>query len=137
MKNKRIGTLKLYVTMNKNNNANCEYYYYNDIDYKKGNTKAIGFGYDKQSSALSNAINKFSDKFILKKCLKWESDTSASCIDKNTNRSYYGVYKDKTISYGIGCKAVVNCLDCFTNVKVKYQDEYKNFYILVLEIKEG
>lgn len=134
---KRKGYLKLnYYTKGRNNNWYCDYYYYNGETYEQGTTKATGYGYDKQSTAISNAINKIKDKYIMKKCYKWEHETSARAIHRKTGREIYGIYKDKSISYGIGKNCVINCLQCFKNVKVLIDEEMENNGIIKLEITE-
>lgn len=128
--------LKLnYYTKGSNNNWYCDYYYYNGETYEQGTTKATGYGYDKQSTAISNALNKFKNKFTFKKGIKWESETSSHAITKN-NGTIYGIYKDKTISYGIGLNSVINCLNAFSNVKVLINEEMQKGGIIKIEIVE-
>lgn len=94
-----------YYCKGKNNTWYCEYKGYINNEYISGITKATGYGYDKESSCLSNAINKFKNCWIRynKKAKKYSS---------------YGLYEDNTISYGIGYEAVRECLKCFKNVKI-------------------
>lgn len=40
-------------------------------------------------------------------------------IETKQGKRIYGIYKDKTISYGIGLSSVLNCLNAFSNVKIK------------------
>lgn len=130
------GYLKInYYTKGNNNNWYADYYYYNGETYEQGTTKATGYGYDKQSTAISNAINKFKDKYKVKKGIKWENETTARATKKDGS-SWYGIYKDKSISYGIGLNAVVNCLDVFSNVKILVNEEMQKGGILKLEIIE-
>lgn len=137
MKNEqKKGYLKLsYYTKGRNNNWYCDYYYYNGETFEQGTTKATGYGYDKQSTAISNAINKFKQLYKVKKGVKWENETSARA--KTKNGDIYGIYKDKSISYGIGINCVLNCLDVFKNVKILVNEEINNNGIIKLEIKEG
>ena len=83
----------------------CEYVGSVNDEYIKGKTKAGGYGYDKEASCLSNAINKFKNYWIRynKRAKKYSS---------------YGLYSDNTIGCGIGYSAVRNCLECFKNVKI-------------------
>lgn len=94
-----------YYCKGKNNTWYCEYKGYINNEYISGITKAGGFGYDKESTCLSNAINKFKQYWIRynKKAKKYSS---------------YGLYNDNTISYGIGYESVRACLKCFKNVKI-------------------
>lgn len=87
------------------NNWYCDAYYFDGEDFANFTTKATGYGYDKQSTACSNAINVF------KNCFKRYGKTA-----KKYKR--YGLYDDNVISYGIGLKAVINCVECFKNVKI-------------------
>ena len=137
MKNEKIkGYLKLnYYTKGNNNNWYCDFYYYNGETYEQGTTKATGYGYDKQSTAVSNAINKFKDKYTLKKGIKWECETSGRAKTKDGGE-IYGIYKDKSISYGIGLNSVINCLNAFNNIKVLVNEEMAKGGIIKLEIIE-
>lgn len=94
----------------------CEYYFYNGISYEEGTTKASGYGYDKHSTATSNAINKFKFLYKFKNGLKWDG---AGPVTTKQNNILYGIYKDRSISYGIGISSVLNCLNAFSNVKIK------------------
>lgn len=94
-----------YYTKGNNNNYYCDYYFYNGKEYEKGTTKATGYGYDKESTCVSNALNKY--KHLFKRYGK-----------KAKNYTRYGLYEDNSISYGIGINAVENCLKCFKNVKI-------------------
>lgn len=128
--------LKLnYYTKGNNNNWYCDYYYYNGETYEQGTTRATGYGYDKQSTAVSNAINKFKDKYTLKRGVKWENETTSRATKKDGS-SWYGIYKDKTISYGIGLNCVINCLNVFNNVKVLFNEEMAKGGVIKLEIIE-
>ena len=107
MKNdKKMNISFTLYTKGNNNNWYCDYVMYNYENYESGTTRARGYGYDKHSTALSNAINRFSKyyKRYNKKAKKYTS---------------YGLYEDNTISYGIGMSAVLKCLKCFKNVKIK------------------
>lgn len=111
----------------------CDFYFYNGKTYEKGTTKASGYGYDKHSTALSNAINKYMYLYKLKNGVKWESKTSGHSTLKN--RTYYGLYNMDGylfIDYGIGESSVLNCLGLFSNVKVleRYYGKNEDFYKL-------
>lgn len=94
-----------YYCKGKNYTWYCEYIGVINDEYIKGKTKATGYGYDKESTCLSNAINKFKEYWIR--------------YNKNAKKySSYGLYNDNTISYGIGYSAVRACLKCFKNVKI-------------------
>ena len=111
-----------YYAKGNNNNWYCDYYYYDYDNYNQGTTKATGYGYDKQSTCLSNAINKYSYLFkrFGRKAKKYTS---------------YGLDNDNKISYGIGVNAVINCLKCFKNVKIveEYEGRYENYLKLKIE----
>lgn len=94
-----------YYCKGKNNTWYCEFEGVINNEYVLGKTKATGYGYDKQSTCVSNAINKFKNYWVRynKKAKKYTS---------------YGLYADNTISYGIGYLAVRDCLKCFKNVKI-------------------
>ena len=110
----------------------CDYYFYNGIGYEKGTTKASGYGYDKHSTATSNAINKFNFLYKFKRGLQWE--TIEHVITKE-NKRIYGVDKSKIISYGIGISTVINCLNAFSNVKIKSINYGQKFDYIHLEIE--
>ena len=110
----------------------CDYYFYNGKTYETGTTRAGGWGYDKPSTVTSEAINHFNHLYNLKRGIKWENDHTAHCDLKN--RHFYGIYKDKTISYGIGLTSVLNCIDAFNNVKVINQHYGKKETFIKLEI---
>lgn len=114
--------LKLeYYTKGNNNNWYCDYYMFNYVNYEQGTTKATGYGYDKQSTCVSKAIN------IYKKLYKR--------YGKNAKKyTSYGLDEDNTISYGIGINAVINCIKCFKNVKMVSQFETHRGGYIELEI---
>ena len=110
----------------------CDYYFYNGINHEHGTTKASGWGYDKHSTATSNAINKFCFLYNFKKGIKWDGCEHLQL--KNGHR-VYGVYKDKDISYGIGLSSVLNCLTAFSNIKVVNVHYGKNEDFIHIQIK--
>lgn len=95
-----------YYVKGSNGNWYCDYKYFNGEEYKHGETKATGYGYDKQSTCVSNALNLFKNKFVR--------------YNKNAKKyTRYGLYEDNTITYGIGIGAVLGCIKCFKNVKIQ------------------
>lgn len=117
LKNKKIiNTLKLEIYNKGGQTWFCDYYFFNGINYEKGTTKASGYGYDKHSTATSNAINKFKFLYKFKSGLKWDG---MEHITTAKGGRIYGLYKNKSISYGIGLSSVLNCLTGFSNVKIK------------------
>lgn len=111
-----------YYTKGNNNNWYCDYYYYDGEQYEQGTTKATGYGYDKQSTAISNAINKY--KHLFKRYGK-----------RAKKHTRYGLYENNVISYGIGLKAVIGCVECFKNVKIIENVELTHEGRLTLEIE--
>lgn len=95
----------------------CNYYFYNGISSEQGTTKASGYGYDKQSTAASNALNKFYFLYKIKAGTKWSGLEHA---ETKKGHRIYGLYKDRIISYGIGLSSVLNCLEAFSNVKIMF-----------------
>lgn len=93
----------------------CDYYFYNGISYEKGTKKASGYGYDKHSTAISNAINNFTFLYKFKNGLQWDG---IEHVNTKQNKRIYGIYQDRHISYGIGISSVLNCLNVFNNVKI-------------------
>lgn len=110
----------------------CDYYFYNGLGYEKGTTKASGYGYDKHSTATSNAINKFNFLYKFKRGLQWDG---VEHIMTKENKRIYGICKDKSISYGIGISSVINCLTAFSNVKIKSINYGQRFDYIHLEIE--
>lgn len=109
----------------------CDYYFYNGISSERGTTKASGYGYDKHSTATSNAINKFRFLYKMKSGIKWDGLEHLTLKDGSR---IYGLYKDKDISYGIGLSSVLNCLKAFSNVKIKYINYGQKVDFIHLEI---
>ena len=123
--------LKLTIYFKGGSTWYCDYYFYNGISSQQGTTRAGGYGYDKHSTATSNAINKFRFLYTFKRGLKW--DGLEHCTTKDGSR-IYGLYQDKTISYGIGISSVLNCLKGFSNVKIKSIHYGKNEDFIHLQI---
>lgn len=132
MNNEKIkNTLKLEIYNKGGSQWYCDYYFYNGLGYEKGTTKAGGYGYDKHSTATSEAINKFKFLYKFKNGLQWDDDEH---VNTKQSKRIYGLYKNKTISYGIGLSSVLNCLKGFSNVKIKQIYYGKNEDFIHLEI---
>lgn len=132
MKEEKIkNTLKLEIYTKGGSQWYCDYYFYNGLGYEKGTTKAGGYGYDKHSTATSEAINKFKFLYKFKNGLQWDGREH---VNTKQGKRIYGVYKDKTISYGIGISSVMNCLNAFNNVKVVSVNYGQKFDYIHLEI---
>ena len=116
-------SLTFYTKGKNNNNWYCYYMYYNYNNRLTGTTKATGYGYDKMSTCVSNALNLFKDKF--------------KRYSKNAKHyTSYGLLSDNSISYGIGLSSVLACIKCFKNVKVKniyYGINENNIRLEILE----
>lgn len=138
MKKEKIKSeLKLEIYEKGGSTWYCDYYFYNGLGYEKGTTKASGYGYDKHSTATSNAINKFKFLYKFKKGLQWDG---AEHITTKENKRIYGVYKDKSISYGIGISSVLNCLNAFNNVKIisiNYGQKFDYIHLEIATTKEA
>lgn len=132
MKEEKIkNTLKLEIYTKGGSQWYCDYYFYNGLGYEKGTTKAGGYGYDKHSTATSNAINKFKFLYKFRNGLQWDG---MEHVNTKQGQRIYGVYKDKTISYGIGISSVLNCLNAFNNVKAVSVNYGQKFDYIHLEI---
>ena len=132
MKNEKIKNVLELTIYNKGGATwYCDYYFYNGISYERGITQASGYGYDKRSTATSNAINKYKFLYKFKSVLKWDDQGHITTKD---NKRIYGIYKDKSISYGIGLSSVLNCINAFSNVKVKQVYYGKNEDFVKIEI---
>lgn len=133
MKKEKIkNELKLEIYEKGGSTWYCDYYFYNGLGYEKGTTKASGYGYDKHSTATSNAINKFNFLYKFKRDLQWEG---IEHVTTKENKRIYGICKDKSISYGIGISSVINCLTAFSNVKIKSINYGQRFDYIHLEIE--
>lgn len=133
MKKEKIkNELKLEIYEKGGSTWYCDYYFYNGIGYEKGTTKASGYGYDKHSTVTSNTINKFNFLYKFKRGLQWEG---IEHVTTKENKRIYGVYKNKSISYEIGISSVINCLNAFSNVKIKSINYGQKFDYIHLEIE--
>lgn len=125
-------TIKIYLTYNKNGNikALCKFYgnkAYDKYYYGEFTKNVRGYGYDKQSTAVSNCLNEFRQFYKPYTTLRYNKE------DMNyykNNKRLYGLYKDYTISYGIGVNAVLNCLTGFKNIELvqRYEGINEDFY---------
>ena len=132
MKQEKIkNTLKLEIYTKGGSQWYCDYYFYNGLGYEKGTTKASGYGYDKHSTATSEAINKFKFLYKFKNGLQWDG---MEHVNTKQGKRIYGIYKDRHISYGIGISSVLNCLNAFNNVKVVSVNYGQKFDYIHLEI---
>lgn len=132
MKEEKIkNTLKLEIYTKGGSQWYCDYYFYNGLGYEKGTTRAGGYGYDKHSTATSEAINKFKFLYRFKNGLQWDG---MEHVNTKQGKRIYGIYKDKHISYGIGISSVMNCLNAFNNIKVVSVNYGQKFDYIHLEI---
>lgn len=116
MKNETITNfLKLELYSKGGSACYCDYYFYNGISNKQGTKRATGYGYDKHSTAASEAINEFKFLYRFKNGIKWDGLEHS---ETKQGHRIYGLYKDRHISYGIGLSSVLNCLKAFSNVKI-------------------
>ena len=104
-----------YYTKGQSNAWYCDLCYYDSEQYFKITKKASGYGYDKQSTCVSNCLNIFRNVFkrYNKRAKKYTT---------------YGLYDNNAISYGIVISAVMKCMKCFRNVKLvsTYNGNYES-----------
>ena len=138
MKNEKIiNDLELTIYSKGGSSWFCDYYFYNGINYERGATKASGYGYNKHSTATSNAINLYKFLYNFKNGLKWDGSEH---LETKQGKRIYGLYKNKTISYGIGISSVLNCINAFSNVKIKtiHYGKFEDFiHLQITTPKEG
>lgn len=90
----------------------------NDYIYIDYLVKVAGWGYDKHSTALSNGLNLFKTIYKKKTTLKLKDKEYYT----KDNKRVYGLYKDNSISYGIGASSVLLAVKHgFSNLKLKSQ----------------
>jgi len=109
----------------------CDYFFYNGLGHEIGTTKASGYGYNKHSTVISNAINKFKFLYKFKNGLQWDG---MEHINTKQGKRIYGIYRDKHISYGLGISSVIDCLNAFNNIKVISINYGQKFDYIHLEI---
>lgn len=109
----------------------------NYIYYYKEDARIGGGGYDRWSTALSNGLNLCKNIYKIKTTLKKKATYGnyKEYYTKNGSR-VYGLYKDGSISYGIGCDAVLYAVkNGFSNLKLKKAYYGKNEDSFTFEIK--
>jgi len=92
------------------------------IHYNIEKQRIGGYGYDRWSTALSEALNTLKQLYKIKTTLKKKvvnNYTNFKEYYTKDDRRVYGLYEDGSISYGIGTSSVLDCVDRgFSNVKV-------------------
>lgn len=111
------------------------------IYYYKEGARIGGGGYDRWSTALSEGLALFKSIYKIKTTLKYKKVNQLTGFGEyytRKDRRVYGLYKDGSISYGIGVDAVLYAVDeGLSNLKLtsayygKYEDRF------TFEIKEG
>lgn len=135
-----IKTISLKITLMYNKNGNikafCEWYANNGQNYFYGEfTKNIdGYGYDKQSTALTRCLDEFKQYFKTYSYVKYSK--RKNCY-MSKGHEVYGLYKDLSISYGIGLTSVFNCLHQLKNVKILMNYQGKTEDCFYIDIKGG
>lgn len=102
----------------------------NYISFYKEGLRVGGWGYDRWSTALSNALNLLKNIYKIKSTLKRQGKYVKEYYTKD-GRRVYGLYEDGSISYGIGTDAVLNAVKYgFSNVKLTkaHYGKYENFF---------
>lgn len=82
--------------------------------------KVGGWGYDRHSTALSNGLNLFKTIYKKKTTLKYKNNCYGyKEYYTKDNKRVYGLYKDNSISYGIGANSVLYAVkEGFSNLKI-------------------
>jgi hypothetical protein len=113
------GTIALKTNDTNYNEENYIYFYIEKMSVGGG-------GYDRWSTALSNSINIFKNVLKLKNSIKWENEYNGYL----KNSRLYGLYQDKTISYGIGVPSVLYATKGYKNLELtkQYQGKYEDSY---------
>lgn len=93
------------------------------------NKRIGGYGYDRWSTALSEGLNTIKNLYKIKTTLNYKKVNKVTGFgefyDKKGSR-VYGLYKDGSISYGIGVSAVLDCVKRgFSNVKLDEVSSYQ------------
>ena len=115
---------------------NPEYNEDNYISFYKEGLRIGGYGYDRWSTALSEGLNLFKNIYKIKTTLKRKGEHYKEYYTKD-GRRVYGLYKDASISYGIGTDAVLNAVKMgLSNIKLKkaHYGKYENEFCF--DIKE-
>lgn len=107
-----------------------EYNENNYISFYKEGLRVGGGGYDRWSTALSNGLNLLKNIYKIKSTLKRQGEHYKEYYTKD-GRRVYGLYKDGSISYGIGTDAVLYAVKMgLSNVKLKraHYGKYEDFF---------
>lgn len=117
---------------------NTEYNEDNYISFYKEGLRIGGYGYDRSSTALSEGLNLFKNIYKIKTTLKRKGEHYKEYYTKD-GRRVYGLYKDASISYGIGTDSVLNAVKYgLSNVKLRsaHYGKYENaFHFDIKEVK--
>ena len=107
--------------------------------YKEGN-RIGGGGYDRWSTALSEGLNLFKNVYKIKTTLKKKTVNELTGFKEfytRKNKRVYGLYENKSISYGIGVSSVLDCVkEGFSNVKLTRANYGKYEDMFTFEVKE-
>lgn len=111
------------------------------IYYYKEGARIGGGGYDRWSTALSEGLNMFKNIYKIKTTLKYKKVNQLTGFGEyytRKDRRVYGLYKDGSISYGIGVDAVLYAVgEGLSNLKLTSAYYGKNEDCFKFEIKEG
>lgn len=102
----------------------------NYISFYKEGLRVGGGGYDRWSTALSNGLNLLKNIYKIKSTLKRQGEHYKEYYTKD-GRRVYGLYKDGSISYGIGTDAVLYAVKMgLSNVKLRraHYGKYEDFF---------
>lgn len=106
------------------------------IYYYKEGARVGGGGYDRWSTALSNGLNLFKNIWKIKTTLKRRKTYNVKEYYTKDGRRVYGLYKDGSISYGIGTDGVLYAVkNGFSNLKLKSAHYGKKEDCFKFEIK--
>ena len=104
------------------------------IYYYKEKARIGGGGYDRWSTALSEALNTCKSIYKIKTTLKKKTVNELTGFKEfytKKGRRVYGLYENGSISYGIGVSSVLDCVkEGFSNLKLtsayygKYEDRF-------------
>lgn len=147
---KDIKSGSITITIYTKPNGNSVLYDVNASIYVKGQEEGIyyykecdrigGGGYDRWSTALSEGLNNFKNIYKIKTTLKKVTVNKLTGFKEfytRKGRRVYGLYKDGTISYGIGVSSVLDCIkEGFSNIKLTSAYYGKNEDRFSFEIKE-
>ena len=110
------------------------------IYYYKEGSRIGGGGYDRWSTALSEGLNLFKNIWKIKTTLKYKKVNEFTGFGEyytRKDRRVYGLYKDGSISYGIGVDAVLYAVcEGLSNLKLTNAYYGKNEDRFSFEVKE-